>query len=64
MAGRCISADEEGMGQLRLIPVCSTTGQAAGTAAALAVRTGVTPGKLDVSVVQKVLATQGVDLGM
>jgi len=47
-----------------LAPVCSATGQAAGTAAALAVRAGVTPGKLDVSVVQKVLATQGVDLGM
>ena len=64
MAGRCISADEEAMGQLRLVPVCSATGQAAGTAAALVVRAGVTPGKLDVSVVQKVLATQGVDLGM
>jgi ribulose 1,5-bisphosphate synthetase/thiazole synthase len=64
VAGRCISADEEAMGQLRLIPVCSATGQAAGTADALAVRAGVTPGKLDVSVVQKVLATQGVDLGM
>ncbi len=64
VAGRCISADEEAMGQLRLIPVCSATGQAAGTAAALALRAGVTPGKLDVSVVQKALATQGVDLGL
>lgn len=64
MAGRCISADEEAMGQLRLIPVCSATGQAAGTAAALAVRAGVPPGKLDVSAVQKVLTTQGVDLGL
>jgi hypothetical protein len=64
VAGRCISADEEAMGQLRLIPVCSATGQAAGTAAALAVREGLAPGKLDVSQLQKVLTAQGVDLGM
>jgi len=64
VAGRCISAEEEAMGQLRLIPVCSATGQAAGTAAALAVREGIAPGKLDISHVQKVLTDQGVDLGL
>lgn len=64
VAGRCISADEEAMGQLRLIPVCSATGQAAGTAAALAVRKGVTPGGLDVSDLQNALGEQAVDLGM
>ena len=64
VAGRCISAEEEAMGQLRLIPVCSATGEAAGTAAALALRREVTPGKLDVSQLQKVLAKQGVDLGL
>jgi ribulose 1,5-bisphosphate synthetase/thiazole synthase len=64
VAGRCISAEEEAMGQLRLIPVCSATGQAAGTAAALAVRKGVSPGKLDIADVQRVLTDQGVDLGL
>lgn len=64
VAGRCISAEEEAMGQLRLIPVCSATGQAAGTAAALAAREGITPGKLDISHLQKVLTDQGVDLGL
>ncbi len=64
VAGRCISADEEAMGQLRLIPVCSATGQAAGTAAALAVRAGTTPGKIDVAELQKVLVTQGAELGL
>ena len=64
VAGRCISAEEEAMGQLRLIPVCSATGQAAGTAAALAAREGVPPGKLDISRVQKILTDQGVDLGL
>jgi hypothetical protein len=64
VAGRCISADEEAMGQLRLIPVCSATGQAAGTAAALAVRQGVTPRRLDPSDLQTALREQAVDLGM
>jgi ribulose 1,5-bisphosphate synthetase/thiazole synthase len=64
VAGRCISADEEAMGQLRLIPVCLATGQAAGTAAALAVDARSTPGKLDVSAVQEALAKQGVELGL
>jgi glycine/D-amino acid oxidase-like deaminating enzyme len=64
VAGRCISADEEAMGQLRLIPVCAATGQAAGTAAALAMREGVAPRKLDVAALQKALAAQGTDLGL
>lgn len=64
VAGRCISADEEAMGELRLIPVCSATGQAAGTAAALAMRAGVAPGKLDIPHLQRALTDQGVDLGL
>jgi len=64
VAGRCISAEEEAMGQLRLIPVCSATGEAAGMAAALALRTGVTPAKLDITQLQEHLAKQGVDLGL
>lgn len=64
VAGRCISADEEAMGQLRLIPVCSATGQAAGTAAALALQDKVPPRRLDVAALQQALAAQGVDLGL
>jgi hypothetical protein len=64
VAGRCISADEEAMGQLRLIPVCSATGQAAGTAAALALQAQIPPRKLDVAALQRALAAQGVDLGL
>jgi hypothetical protein len=62
VAGRCISAEEEAMGQLRLIPVCSATGEAAGTAAALAIHNEVSPRKLDVSLLQKTLGKQGVNL--
>jgi ribulose 1,5-bisphosphate synthetase/thiazole synthase len=64
VAGRCISAEEEAMGQLRLIPVCSATGEAAGTAAALALRAGVSPARLDVVHLQGQLAKQGVELGL
>jgi hypothetical protein len=64
VAGRCISAAEEAMGQLRLIPVCLATGQAAGTAAALALREKITPRKLPVQPLQQALAGQGVDLGL
>ena len=62
VAGRCISAEEDAMGQLRLIPVCSATGEAAGTAAALAIHNEVSPRKLDVSLLQKTLGEQGVNL--
>lgn len=64
MAGRCISAQPDAMVQLRLIPVCFATGQAAGTAAALALRTGVTPRELDVTLLQRTLEEQGMDLGL
>ena len=64
IAGRCISAEEQAMGQLRLIPVCSATGQAAGTAAALALEQGISPGKLDVAALQKHLHNQGMELAL
>jgi ribulose 1,5-bisphosphate synthetase/thiazole synthase len=64
VAGRCISAEEEAMGLLRLIPVCSATGQAAGTAAALALKQGIAPRALDLSLLQKTLQEQGMDLGL
>jgi hypothetical protein len=64
VAGRCISAEEEALGHLRLIPVCSATGQAVGTAAALALREDVTPRNLNVSRLQKTLVEQGMNLGL
>ena len=64
VAGRCISAEEEAMGKLRLIPVCSATGQAAGTAAAMAVKQGILPRELDIPLLQKNLIKQGMDLDL
>jgi ribulose 1,5-bisphosphate synthetase/thiazole synthase len=64
VAGRCISAEEEAMGQLRLWSVCTVTGQAAGTAAALALHNRTVPRKLDVSLLQKTLEQQNMRLDL
>ena len=62
VAGRCISADDSIMGRLRLIPVCSASGEAAGVAAAIAVKQGVDAPAVDVGELQSVLIDQGVQL--
>jgi hypothetical protein len=64
VAGRCISAEEDALGQLRLWPVCSISGQAAGTAAALALKQGVAPRRLDVALLQNTLEEQEMELGL
>ena len=63
-AGRCLSAEADAMVQLRLIPVCFATGQAAGTAAAIAVREGLSPRNLDVAEIQDDLVRQGMKLSL
>lgn len=59
VAGRCISCDFEAQASLRNMPCCFATGQAAGTAAALAVKHGVPVKKLDIKILQKTLLKQG-----
>lgn len=62
VVGRCISAQQDAMVQLRLIPSCFATGQAGGTAAALCVRENVLPHKIDVTLLQKAIFQQGMSL--
>ena len=59
-AGRVVSADGEGWEIARVIPVCAMTGQAAGTAAAIALRSGTDFASVDVSCLQETLKAQGV----
>jgi len=59
VAGRPISATHEAHGSLRVMPPCFATGQAAGTAAALAMETGVRPRQIDVGLLQSSLEQQG-----
>ena len=60
VAGRCFSSDPFANDLLNLIPFCVAMGEAAGTAAALAVKDGVQPRKVDPGKVQKRLVEQGV----
>lgn len=60
VAGRCFSATHEVQNKLREIPACVAMGQAAGTAAALSVKRGVKPRRLNVKLLQKSLMKQGV----
>nr|MDT0664595.1 FAD-dependent oxidoreductase [Micromonospora sp. DSM 115978] len=59
VAGRCLSATHDAHASVRSIAQCTATGQAAGTAAALAVRGGVTPAELDPAVLRAELRAQG-----
>ena len=47
------------MGSIRVMAQCMAMGQAAGTAAAISVKKGVIPRKLDISLLQKNLISQG-----
>ena len=55
VAGRCISATHEAQASVRIMPICATTGQAAGTAIALARKTGTNTHTLDVGSLQALL---------
>jgi ribulose 1,5-bisphosphate synthetase/thiazole synthase len=63
ISGRCISADHGGMSSARVIATCFAVGEAAGAAAALSLKNTVTPGKLEVPVIQQDLRKAGVPLG-
>jgi hypothetical protein len=62
VSGRCISTDHWTMQAARLIPPAMMTGQAAGTAAAMAVAQGVSPRQVDVAALQQRLVADGVIL--
>jgi len=63
IAGRCISVTHEADRNTRNIAACVMTGQAAGTAAALASKCGVPPLDLNIRLLQSALRRQGVDFG-
>jgi hypothetical protein len=57
--GRHISCDANSHGFMREIPQCWLTGQAAGAAAALAVKSGVEPRAVSIAELQRELRKQG-----
>jgi FAD-dependent oxidoreductase family protein len=63
VAGRCASMTHDGQSSARVSGPCFVMGQAAGTAADQALRSGAPPRALDVKLLQKTLMTNGVFLG-
>jgi hypothetical protein len=62
VAGRSFSSDMAANNMLNLIPHCIAMGQAAGTAAALAVKSNTDVRKVNVDKLQETLSSQGVPL--
>lgn len=63
MAGKCLSATHEAVASTRVVPICMGQGQAAGTAAALAVKRHCSVRELSISDLQDTLARQGAEFG-
>ena len=63
VAGRCASMTHEGQSAARVTGGCFVMGEAAGTAAHLAIAAGVAPGEIEVERLQNALERTGVFLG-
>ena len=63
VAGRCISATADAAGAIRVMPPSAATGQAAGTAAALAVREKCSIRALNTDTLRATMRAQGAYLG-
>lgn len=61
-AGRCISADHVAESGTRAISLCMMTGEAAGAAAAVAIRSGKRPADICVKELQQILKQQNIHL--
>lgn len=59
VAGRCISASHEALSSMRVMAPCMAMGEAAGRAAGLAIRKGITVSAIDVSELRQVLLAKG-----
>ena len=63
LAGRCASMSHDGHSAARVTGACFVMGQAAGTAAAMALRQGATPYDVPAAALQRTLVAQGAFLG-
>lgn len=62
VAGRCASTERTVMGAIRVMPPCFAMGQAAGTAAAIAAKAGISPKAIDTKELVNTLIADGVYL--
>jgi hypothetical protein len=59
VAGRCVSATHEAMSAIRVMATCMAMGEAAGRAAKIAIRDGVSPADVNISKLQYELQEKG-----
>lgn len=59
VAGRCISSDQKANSAIRVQATCMATGQAAGAAASLAVKSGTTPSDVSIEELRDILEEHG-----
>ena len=59
VAGRCIGSTHEAMGAIRVMATCMAMGEAAGRAASIAAREGITPAEVDVEQLRRDLVAAG-----
>ena len=63
VAGRCISTDHVAQASVRIMPICCTMGEAAGTALALAKSSGAQDVRaVDIQTLQEQLVAQGLKI--
>ena len=63
VAGRCLSATHEAQASIRIMPICASTGEAAGVGAAVSFRSGKPVQEADIAEVQRILLENGAFLG-
>ncbi|MCR5683184.1 MAG: FAD-dependent oxidoreductase, partial [Clostridiales bacterium] len=63
VGGRCISATHEAQASVRIMPICATTGEAAGVGAAVAKKAGVPVPEADTDEIRRILLANGAFLG-
>ena len=64
MGGRCLSATHEAQASIRIMPICATTGEAAGIGASVAIDGATTVQKADVARIQAILTENGAYTGL
>lgn len=64
VAGRCISATHEAQASVRIMPIVTTLGEAAGVAAAVAAKANVGVKQADVKEIQRILNENGAFTGL
>lgn len=63
VAGRCISTTHEAQASIRILPIVTTLGEAAGVAAAVCKQNNTLPKEVDITMVQQQLEKQGAFIG-